>query len=320
MTLECCFASITVTRTAVSTRVKPGKDWSSSLGGPLPNGSHERNIIQCRSASLGSGVSTLTRSECHRHNQTWHGFQPELGKNWQPVQNTRNLYRCQPNQSSRRFVVRPRWEKGLAKTSLPKLFGNKSSYQLPTPWTMAPTTNLLIGIQVETHTHFCVGNAMACPVCTQLRWRVSGPKKWCLLSFKVAGFSIKLLCSLRQFELDFNWKPWKPNKKKTKKTYYIPLSPGLFISRTPLYSIQTNSWTALPAQAFDSIVPCNVHQHVQAFWRDFSNFNTSASLLEDSKAANNFLRLQLLQTRRQRVRECKVTKEPVNNWQVRVPG
>lgn len=235
MTLECCFASITVTRTAVSTRVKPGKDWSSSLGGPLPNGSHERNIIQCRSASLGSGVSTLTRSECHRHNQTWHGFQPELGKNWQPVQNTRNLYRCQPNQSSRRFVVRPRWEKGLAKTSLPKLFGNKSSYQLPTPWTMAPTTNLLIGIQVETHTHFCVGNAMACPVCTQLRWRVSGPKKWCLLSFKVAGFSIKLLCSLRQFELDFNWKPWKPNKKKTKKTYYIPLSPGLFISRTPLF-------------------------------------------------------------------------------------
>ena len=34
-----CFASITVTLTAVSTRVKPGKDWSSSLGGPLPNGS-----------------------------------------------------------------------------------------------------------------------------------------------------------------------------------------------------------------------------------------------------------------------------------------
>ena len=76
---------------------------------------HERNIIQCRSASLGSGVSTLARSECHRHNQTWYGFQPELGKNWQPVQNTRNLFRCQPNQSSRRFVVRPRWEKGLAK-------------------------------------------------------------------------------------------------------------------------------------------------------------------------------------------------------------
>ena len=54
---------------------------------------------------------------------------------------------------------------------------------------MAPTTNLLIGIQAETHTHFCVGNAMAFPVCTQLRWRVSGSKKWCLLSFKVAGFS-----------------------------------------------------------------------------------------------------------------------------------
>lgn len=150
---------------------------------------HERNIIQCRSASLGSGVSTLTRSECHRHNQTWYGFQPELGKNWQPVQNTRNLFRCQPNQSSRRFVVRPRREKGLAKTSLPKLFGNKSSYQLPTPWTMAPTTNLLIGIQIEAQTHFWVGNAMATfPVCTQLRWRVSGPKKWCLLSFKVAVY------------------------------------------------------------------------------------------------------------------------------------
>lgn len=194
-----------------------------------------------------------------------------------------------------------------------------------TPWIMAPTTNLLIAIQVRTHTHThlcreCDGN-ISHIYHTQLRWEFFS-KKWCLLPFQLIQWSC-CVPSASFLEHSLNWKPFETPKSKQRKNMIVVTRSIHLNKDTPflqVHSIQTITRTALPAQVFDSRVPCNVHQHAQAFWRDFSNFNTSASLLEDSKAANNFLRLQLVQMCRQGVcwsgRWCE---EPINS-QVQVQG
>ena len=94
-------------------------------------------------------------------------------------------------------------------------------------------------------------------VCTQLRWRVSGPKKWCLLSFKVAGFSqaaVFLTTVWTGFQLETLEAQQKENKENIS---YTVVTRSIHLKDTPLFhSNKFMDCVASPSFRFNRPMQC----------------------------------------------------------------